>query len=125
MKGIILSVVISVAIIGGALYLSSRGGEGETNNIRVENGKQIIKINAKGGYFPRKTKAAADIPTVIRMNTKGTFDCSSSLVIPKLGYRKILPAEGNTDIELQAQKAGTKIQGLCGMGMYNFEISFQ
>ncbi|MBI2024011.1 hypothetical protein HYT00_01320 [Candidatus Giovannonibacteria bacterium] len=128
MKGIIISIVISAVVIVGVIVLVNNGNGGnikEGENVSMVDGKQIIEIDAKGGYFPRKTIATAEAPTVIRMNTKGTFDCSSALVIPKIGYRSYLPSQGQTDIELGPQKSGTKIQGLCSMGMYNFEIEFQ
>ena len=58
------------------------------------------------------------------MKTSGTFDCSSALVIPALGYRTNLPAQGVTDIEVPPQAAGTRLQGLCAMGMYSFVVNF-
>lgn len=87
-------------------------------------GKQIIEISAKGGYSPRITMAKADMPTIIRMSTKGSFDCSSAVSIPSLGYRANLPPTGTTDIEVGVQKSGSILQGLCAMGMYNFQIKF-
>lgn len=95
-----------------------------SDNVRIENGKQIITINAKGGYFPKKTEAKSGIPTVIRMNTRGTFDCSSALTIPDIDYQKNLPPSGETDIDVPPHNPGTTLQGLCSMGMYSFSISF-
>ena len=85
---------------------------------------QIIEIEAKGGYTPRKSVAKAGVPTILRFNTNGTFDCSSSVRIPSMNIFKSLPQSGITDIDLGIQKAGT-LQGMCGMGMYPFEIDFQ
>jgi plastocyanin domain-containing protein len=87
-------------------------------------GKQIIEIDAKGGYNPRVTLVQADVPTILRMKTQGSFDCSSAVTIPSIGYRANLPPSGTTDIEVSAQKAGTTLQGLCSMGMYNFQVRF-
>lgn len=86
--------------------------------------KQIITIDVKGGYSPQQSSAKAETPTVLRMRTNATFDCSSSLVIPSISYRKMLPASGLTDIEIPAQKAGIVLQGICGMGMYHFAVNF-
>ncbi len=94
------------------------------NNVIMVDGKQVITINAKGGYFPRVTAAKADTPTVIKMNTQGTFDCSSAISIPSLGYRNNLPPSGETLIDVPPQKSGTVMRGLCAMGMYNFSINF-
>lgn len=97
---------------------------GSAENVRVVDGLQIVEIQARGGYWPRKTVAQAGIPTVIRFNTAGTFDCSSSIRIPSLDVSQILPQSGATDITIGSQATST-LQGTCGMGMYPFEISFR
>ena len=129
MKYIFASIIIAGALIGGAVIIS-RGGsddsqEASVSNVSIVNGKQIIEINARGGYSPRLTNAKSEIPSVIRMKTQGTFDCSSALVIPALGYRSNLSSSGITDIEVPPQKSGTTLQGLCSMGMYSFSIKFE
>mgnify|MGYP001619339993 FL=1 len=94
------------------------------NNVSMEDGKQIVEVMAKGGYLPRISLAKADTPTILKVNTKGTFDCSASLTIPRLNYYALLPPSDVTEIEIPPQKAGTTIQGLCSMGMYSFQIKF-
>lgn len=127
MKAIIISVIIAIVLIGGSLILTG-GGEGgsvaNADNVSIVDGKQIIEINARGGYQPQKSIAKAGIPTVIRFNTRGTFDCSSSVRIPSLGISKSLPQTGLTDIDIGSGNLGT-LQGSCGMGMYPFEIDFR
>lgn len=129
MKSTIISIIIAVVLIGGSIILVRDRGASSSdivvNNVSVVDGKQIIEISAKGGYSPRVTTARADMPTTIRMVTTGTFDCSSAVSIPSLGYRKNLPASGVTEIDVPPQEAGTKLQGLCAMGMYNFAIAFE
>ena len=128
MKTIIISILVAIALIGGAMWLVKNNPadslEPSVNNVSVVDGKQIIEITAKGGYFPRVTLAKANLPTIIKMATAGTFDCSSSLVIPSLGYRHNLASSGVTEIEVPAQASGAKLQGLCSMGMYNFSVNF-
>ncbi len=128
MKATIISIIVAAVLIGGAFILTrSRGDEGQfsnANNVSFVDGKQIIEINARGGYQPRKSIAKAGFPTVIRFNTKGTFDCSSSVRVPSLGISKSLPQTGSTDIDIGEGKLGT-LQGTCGMGMYPFEVEFQ
>ena len=123
------SIILGIALIAGAIILSDSSSKPvptqASNNITTENGTQIISIEARGGYSPRKTTAKANTPTILRMNTKNTFDCSSALSIPKLGIQKNLPYTGSTDFTVPPQSAGTKLQGLCVMGMYYFEIQFQ
>lgn len=105
------------------------GGSGESagtaQNVTVENGTQIVEITAKGGYSPKKTVAQADMPTVLKVKTDGTFDCTSGLSIRALNYQATLPPTGITEIPVPPQKAGTTIKGLCAMGMFNFTIAFK
>ena len=135
MKNTIISIIIAAAVIIGALILVGGKGSGndaknggnqvaQGSNVSIKDGKQIVDIRAKGGYSPRVTVAKADVPTTLKINTQGTFDCSTALVIPSLSYRKNLPPSGTTEVEISAQPAGTKLKGLCSMGMYSFEISF-
>ena len=131
MKSIILAIVFGVLLIGGVFILSSGSSSTEgahtvshANNVMIESGKQIVTIDTKGGYQPKRSVAKAGMPTVIRFVTNGTFDCSSSVRIPSLGIAKILPQTGNTDIDIGTPAVAT-LQGLCVMGMYHFEIDFQ
>ena len=123
---LLFSIILTAILIGGALSFSGNSGEEKLsgNNVTLVDGMQIITITAKGGYYPRVTKAKAGIPTVLKMDTRGTFDCSSALTIPTLGYRKNLPPSGETTIDLSAQGAGSRLQGLCSMGMYHFSVEF-
>lgn len=132
MKGVVISILLSGVLIGGAVILTSGGNsqapsarteKANENNVSVVDGKQIVEIDAKGGYLPRKSLAKAGIPTVIRFNTQATFDCSSSVRIPSMNISKILPQTGSTDIDVGIQKVGP-LQGSCGMGMYPFEVEF-
>lgn len=123
MNSTVLSILVAGLLIGGAIYLSS--GPAPTNaNVTTENGKQIVTIDAKGKYLPRATLAKADVPTVLRVRTNGTFDCTSALTIPSLNYQKDLPPTGITEIELPPQKADSSLKGRCAMGMYNFTVKF-
>ena len=122
---------LSVGAVITLLVISGNGGsgssgdaDGDVNPPSIVNGIQIIEIAARGGYTPRQTIAKANVQTVIHMKTNGTFDCSSSVVIPSIGYSTTLPVTGTTNIDVPAQKTGTVLKGMCGMGMYNFNISF-
>lgn len=129
-KVIIGALVVMVLAIGGIFVLLRGGGSntpinstGQTN-VSVIDGKQVVEIKAKGGYAPRVTVAKANMPTVINVQTNGTFDCSSALTVPAVGFRAMLPASGVTPIEIPPQQSGTTIKGVCSMGMYNFAVNF-
>jgi len=96
----------------------------EIQNSEIKDGIQYITINAGGGYTPRISTAKAGIPTKLIVKTNGAYDCSSSLAIPSISYRKILPQTGETEIDIGTPKAGIPLQGICGMGMYNFNVNF-
>lgn len=126
-----IAIAVAIALVGGALFYAGTRGPGgapqvvdDANNVSIVDGTQVIAITAKGGYSPRVTNAKAGIPTVIKMDTRGTFDCSSALAIPSIGYRNNLPPSGETTIEIPPQAAGTSMRGLCAMGMYNFSVNF-
>lgn len=127
------SIIIGAVIIAGAIVFwagsspgsAGTGAGGSRDNVSMSDGKQIIKILAKGGYSPKVTIAKAGVPTIIRVNTQGTFDCSMALVIPSIQYRQNLQPTESLDVPIPPQEAGTSIQGLCAMGMYNFKVNFE
>lgn len=127
MKSIIISITIAVVLIGGSIILVKGNDKNaqlaNANNVSVVDGKQIVEIKARGGYQPRKSIAKAGIPTIIRFDARGTFDCSASLRIPSLKISKMLNQSNTTDIDIGTQQIST-LQGTCGMGMYPFEIVF-
>ena len=129
MKETAISIIIVGIIIAAAVVFKPARAQAKTEDVTVENvtivdGKQIIDITAKGGYTPRKSIAKAGIPTILRFNTNGTFDCSAALSIPSLDVNKNLPPTGTTEIVIENPSAGV-LDGTCGMGMYPFEVDFQ
>lgn len=134
-KYVILLVVIGfVGFIWGAFAFGRglRGGTDDvgtddsvaTSGVREENGVQVIQITARGGYSPRQVTAQAGKPARLEIETNGTYDCSTSLTIPALGFQKQLPATGVTKVDVPAQTAGKTVRGVCSMGMYSFTIQF-
>lgn len=116
-----------ILVTGAVLIKNNNRATTETTgeNVSIVANQQIIALEAKGGFSPTVSTAKAGVPSILRVSTNGTYDCSSALSIPSLGYRKNLPATGTTDIEIPAQTAGTTIDGTCSMGMYNFSIAFE
>ncbi|HEY9583073.1 MAG TPA: hypothetical protein VJK09_02040 [Candidatus Paceibacterota bacterium] len=124
---ITLGLVLSIGIIffGGSILGNNRVVSEPVQNSEIRDGVQYITINAKGGYSPKVSVAKAGIPTKLIIKTNGTYDCSAALVIRSVGFQKILPQTGETEIDLGVPKVGVPVQGICGMGMYNFQIEFQ
>ena len=131
-KSVASSILISGLIIAGAIVLVNSNNNDRpivvdnqnADNVSIVDGKQIVEINAKGGYYPRISAAKSGVQTILRFNTSGTFDCSAAVRIPKMDITEYLPPSGATDIDLGIQPRGT-LQGTCGMGMYPFEIDFR
>lgn len=131
--------VIVALVIGGFIMLSNKNSSSKvtyygndtskavsaSTNVSTEGDKQVIEIVAKGGYSPTATVAKANMPTILRVKTNGTYDCSTNLRIKSLSYSNNLPATGITDIEVPAQTDGATIAGLCSMGMYHFAVNFK
>lgn len=114
---------IGIIVFGGS---SKDGPKSDTGvqNSEIKDGIQYITIDAKAGYSPKVSMAKAGIPTKLIVKTNGTYDCSASLVIKSLNYKKILSQTGEEIIDIGAPVAGTPLRGVCGMGMYNFLINF-
>lgn len=128
MKTVIISVIIGIALVGSAYFVIQNKTEEETtvvkDNVSIVDGKQIIEIRAKDGYLPQRSVAQAGLPTILRFDTSGTFDCSASVSIPSENISQTLPQTGTTDIELASAEVGI-LKGTCGMGMNPFEIEFK
>lgn len=123
---IVLSIIICFGLIWGILSSNNDQLNVQTDfvPVREENGTQYIHILARGGYFPRQIKAKANMSTMLEIETKGTYDCSAALTIPKLGYQKFLPGTGITNIEIPKNVAINSLDILCSMGMYHTTINF-
>jgi plastocyanin domain-containing protein len=125
---IIISLIVGIGVIWFALSLNAASTPGSvqpTNAVREEQGKQIIHVLARGGYSPEQIVAKADMPTVLEIETKGTYDCSAALNIPKLKFKKFLPGTGTTKVDVPAELARETIDGICAMGMYSFQVRFE
>lgn len=125
---IITGIILALCLYIGFLFYQGHKTVTEEKtlgkNVSTENGEQILEVTAKGGYSPTTINAKSNAVTILRIKTENTFDCSSSLVIPKIGIRKNLPANGTTDINIPPQEKGTTIAAACSMGMYRFNINF-
>ncbi|MDP1706311.1 MAG: hypothetical protein Q8L36_00635 [bacterium] len=134
-KNLILSLIVGILIIVGAIWWAGRvkGNSSEviekvspdSGQTKLVGDRQEIEILARGGYWPRRITARAGVPLVLKIKTDGGFDCSRSLVIPDLNYRKLLAPIGEEEILLSADQARGSLRGLCSMGMYSFLIDFQ
>jgi sulfite exporter TauE/SafE len=76
------------------------------------------------GYQPQVLHLAANRSVRLNWNSVNVSSCALSVVVPGLGYEKVLPATGNVTMEIPAQKKGTLIRYSCSMGMYLGQLVF-
>ncbi len=129
-KNLGIAVGVGALIILGAFLLREKPADmakvvptAISSNVTMQEGKQVVTIDAKGGYLPEVSVAQAGVPTIVRFNTTGTFDCSASVRIPSRDVSQVLPQTGTTDIDVGINAPGP-LEGSCGMGMYPFAIEF-
>lgn len=130
-KTVSIIITLGLVVALGIVFLGGNSKSQKDENIasgeqsvEIRDGVQYITINAKGGYSPKVASAQGGIPTKLIVKTNGTFDCSASLAVRSVGFQKILPPTGETEIDLGTPKSGEPLVGVCGMGMYNFQINF-
>jgi len=89
----------------------------------ITDGHQTVQINATSdGYSPSTTHARAGLPTTLRIHSDDAQGCIRSFTVPDLNVQQILPASGDTEIELGSLQPGT-LAYACGMGMYTGTIT--
>lgn len=135
MKNLLLPVGVFLLVVGGSLYIVSNkttppeessygdvSDDATMQNVEVKDGVQYVTITARGGYTPRITEIQGNTPTKLIVKTNSTYDCSAALVIRSIGFQKTLAPNGEEIIDLGTPKSGSKIQGVCSMGMYSFQL---
>lgn len=123
-----LVAVVSLVLTGYLIFVGPPVGEpvsGDSSLVYETDGVQYVNITAKGGYYPKSLLASANKPTVLKIKTDNTFDCSTALTIPKLNYQKFLSPSAVEEINLTAKQAQGTLRGVCSMGMYSFAIKFE
>lgn len=87
---------------------------------KVTNGVQELTINVTSdswnGYSPNYFSARSGQPIRLKLVTNNTFGCPRAFTIPSLRIQKILPATGETIIDLPALPVGN-LAFRCSMGM--------
>ncbi len=129
-RNTLLALLFGTLLVLLAIWYAGSGSSSNNSppspaSVSIVDGVQIIEVLARGGYTPRSIEAKAGMPTVLKVATKNTFDCSAALVIPQMDYRKMLSPSGMEEIRIPAEKAQGTLKGLCSMGMYGFEINFR
>ena len=101
---------------------TSSGDSASASTVSTVDGKQVVVIEASSSYSPSNVQIRAGMPTTLVVRSENAQGCLRSFLIPSQGVEKILPAEGDTPIDLGSPKPGT-ITYSCGMGMYTGTIT--
>lgn len=117
--------IVWVLVSGNNSDSQNKTADTNVNTVAQQGNQQRIKILARGGYTPSQINAVANKDTVLEFETKGTYDCSSSISIPALNYRTNLPPTGSTEVKISAAQTKDSIEILCSMGMYRATINFE
>lgn len=95
--------------------------KGNSSNVKVENGKQIVNMDVvSGGYVPNYFTVKKGIPVKWVIDGKNVFGCQGYFVVPSLNISKALN-EGENIFEFTPKGSGF-INFSCGMGMYKGRI---
>ena len=104
-------------------YPSGQAAKGSSNETGAD--ASVVTVNVENnGYSPEVAHAKAGVPVRLRLVSENVRSCSRAFIIPTLGVQKILPATGETLIDIPAQKAGSQMHYSCSMGMYAGVIIF-
>ena len=114
-------VIVAIAVVSIVLFGK---GKAEDSVLGTTSNHPSASISVKAGYTPNEVTLPANKETVLKFLTNNTYDCSASLSIPKLGIEKFLPPNGETEVTLPPQVAGTEVIAGCASGSYSFKIKF-
>ncbi len=103
-------------IANGSRLLSGDGGKG-TTDVTVAAGAQEVKmVQGANGYLPSVFTVEKGKPVKWVIDSRSSFSCAASLVVPSLGISKSLK-KGENIITFTPTEVGT-IPFSCSMGMY-------
>ncbi|WP_026240189.1 urease accessory protein UreH domain-containing protein [Parafrankia discariae] len=90
----------------------------DTSAASTAEGRQTVEITARAdSYSPGNVQVQAGVPTTLVVHSDNVQGCIRSFVIPDRDVEEILPAQGDTTIDLGVLKPG-QLRYACGMGMY-------
>ncbi|OGH65451.1 MAG: hypothetical protein A3J66_02410 [Candidatus Magasanikbacteria bacterium RIFCSPHIGHO2_02_FULL_47_14] len=103
-------------IANGSRLLSGDGGKGTTNPVVTEDAQEVKMVQGANGYLPSVFTVQKGKPVKWVIDSRSSFSCAASLVVPSLGISKTLK-KGENIITFTPTKVGT-IPFSCSMGMY-------
>jgi sulfite exporter TauE/SafE len=124
----LVSINSGLTLSGSSVTLSSawrslRSGANPSGPAEVvtpaPDGSQRIVITVRNaGYFPSRVAARAGVPTRLVLRSVRADGCTSAIVFPTLSLERILPENGDTEIDVGPLRPG-RHRFTCSMGMYS------
>ncbi|MBI5839578.1 MAG: sulfite exporter TauE/SafE family protein [Chloroflexi bacterium] len=117
---------LAFANLTRGLFPSESGSASVTGSPQpaVSEGGLFLQVK-NGGYFPQTLKAPANTAVTLNLVTNQTYSCARDFVIPALNFYELLPDTGTVQVNIPAQKAGSRLFFTCSMGMYTGVILFE
>lgn len=104
------------------VQVAGAGAGAPAGMARVEAGQQIVNVTVRSdSYSPAVMRARAGVPTVLVLSSQGARGCVRSFQIPARNVEEVLPATGETRIDLGVLAPG-RVDYSCSMGMYTGSI---
>ena len=95
----------------------------DVSTVSTQAGRQQVVITARtGSYAPENVQVQAGVPTTLVVRSENAEGCVRSFLVPSRGVDEILPAQGETRIDLGVLEPGA-LRYSCGMGMYTGTIT--
>ena len=124
----LLAINSGLVLNGSPLTLARIGGAATANSppaaappLDSDGVQRIVVLARDTSYSPSVVAARPGTPTELTIRTNNTRGCTRSFVLPSFGVQRLLPATGDTTIELGELDPGV-YEYTCGMGMYSGSI---
>jgi sulfite exporter TauE/SafE len=109
---------LAASKISKTLGFDSTPAVATNSTVTLRGGHQEVVITAgRDGYTPANAQLTAGVPTTLIVHSDGAAGCLRSFTIPNRDEQYVLPATGDTRIELGTLSAG-QLSYACGMGMF-------
>lgn len=91
------------------------------NQVTMENGKQVAKVNVANGYEPAIVEFKQGIPAKIIFNRSNNSSCLARVQSDELQFSTELPLNQNIEVSINTDQKG-EFSYACGMNMFHGKV---
>lgn len=95
----------------------SAAADTSTVTTTADGHQEVVIVAGPGGYSPQNAQVKSGMPTTLIVRSDDAEGCVRSFTFPSRDQQYVLPATGDTRIELGTLATG-RLDFACGMGMY-------